>query len=723
MERISHYRTIRHSILSKFLIAFLAVSLVPLFLLGYYSLFTLKSISKEATRSAAQNLDHIVTDSIQLRVKIIALKVEHFLHEREQDLFTLSLIPRDSASYLSFYRLHNAPVWKRIEMGNKIRGEKVSVPLYVEISFVDPSGNEKLKVRNGRVVPSTNLKNVSNPENTLFKCENYFNKTINLKKGEIYVSHLVGYYVTREEQLAGAASPETAVNGKEYKGIIRFATPIYSDGTLSGIVTIALDQCHLMEMTQHILPIGSEFTLFPSYSSGNYAFMFDDEGWIITHPKFWNIRGVKRDGSPVVKDFKNYDFAKISAGTVPFNLFKAIDVHPNYRLIARDVIYLHRSGITSTFNVGHTERVMAYAPIFYNRGEYKETGVFGGIVLGACVDSFHSAAKETARKIDLKLVKMERNTLIFFAITGFSIALIAVVVARHFSEPIKMLMNSVESISRGNYDLDISVSTRDEIEALAEHIHRMAKRIKYQTKLEQELSRTNRLSSLGILAAGLAHEIRNPITGINLLLDDLHDRMRDHPEERKLMQKALNEIERLDTLVHELLLFARPAEPEFVETDVSEFIESTLIMVRKQCRKQGIAISIDVEDNLPKITMDKNRIKQAILNIILNAMRAMPEGGVIRIWAKIIEQDSTKWLETGIQDSGHGIPPEDLEFIFDPFFSRTSGGIGLGLTIAYSIVRKHNGNIVVESKEGSGATFRIHLPVSNDLSNGPGEEK
>ena len=142
------------------------------------------------------------------------------------------------------------------------------------------------------------LRDVSKPENTTFKSERYFQETLKLKSREIYVSRVTGWYVNRNQQLGRAERIEDAVEGKKFEGVIRFAIPCIGEtGEYEGIVMLSLDHRHLMEFTQHVLPTDERFVVYPSYASGNYAFMFDDEGWIICHPKFYNIRGILPDGT------------------------------------------------------------------------------------------------------------------------------------------------------------------------------------------------------------------------------------------------------------------------------------------------------------------------------------------------------------------------------------------------------------------------------------------
>jgi signal transduction histidine kinase len=230
------------------------------------------------------------------------------------------------------------------------------------------------------------------------------------------------------------------------------------------------------------------------------------------------------------------------------------------------------------------------------------------------------------------------------------------------------------------------------------------------------LRRSDRLISLGVLAAGFAHEMRNPLTGISLLLDDLHDHLGDRPEERDMIQKSLKEIDRLENLIDGILDFAAPSRrTHLVVRPVGEVVQATLFLVNKQCKNQNIRLTVEVEDSLPPVNLDPERLQQALLNLLLNAIQAMPDGGTVSLEVSQVNGDATLLGEPAIRiavrDTGKGIGAEDLPYIFDPFFTRNPGGTGLGLAIVHSIVEEHGGRISVSSQVGQGASFWMDLPV------------
>jgi signal transduction histidine kinase len=225
-------------------------------------------------------------------------------------------------------------------------------------------------------------------------------------------------------------------------------------------------------------------------------------------------------------------------------------------------------------------------------------------------------------------------------------------------------------------------------------------------RLREEMTRMDRLASLGKLSAGIAHEVRNPLTGVSLLLDDLHDRADSDPRSQAMMQKALAEIERVERLISSLLNFASPPKAQFREGDLNRVVQDTILLLRRLCEQQKVALSFTPED-IPPFRFDIEKIKQALLNLVKNALEAMPQGG--RIAISTGTEDGTAIIT--VADNGPGIAADDLPLIFEPFFTRKGAGTGLGLSITQRIVEEHHGRIAVESGQGNGTTFIIHLPM------------
>jgi signal transduction histidine kinase len=228
-------------------------------------------------------------------------------------------------------------------------------------------------------------------------------------------------------------------------------------------------------------------------------------------------------------------------------------------------------------------------------------------------------------------------------------------------------------------------------------------------KTEAQLIRSDKLAALGQLAAGFAHEIRNPLTSINILIHSMTEGLPygdSHKEDLKVVEEEIN---RINEIVDQFLRFAKPAPPLLDKAEVGSLFEETLQLLRPQIEKQQILVQKEFQA-LPIILMDREQMKQAILNLLLNAIQAMPGGG--RLTLKGENSKDGQWVHILIRDSGVGVPSEDMNKLFDPFFSTKEGGVGLGLSIAHRIIDQHHGKIEVESTPGEGTLFTVWLPIS-----------
>ena len=228
-------------------------------------------------------------------------------------------------------------------------------------------------------------------------------------------------------------------------------------------------------------------------------------------------------------------------------------------------------------------------------------------------------------------------------------------------------------------------------------------------KTEAQLVRSDKLAALGQLAAGVAHEIRNPLTSINILIHSLTENYPAGSSNREDFKVIAEEINRINEIVDQFLRFAKPAPPLLAKAEVLSIFEETLQLLRPQIEKQQILVRKDFQP-LPSILMDREQMKQAILNLLLNAVQAMPKGGRLALKGRVPE--GNRWVQLSIQDSGVGIPGEDIDKLFNPFFSTREGGVGLGLSITHRIIDQHDGKIEVESAPGKGTLFTVWLPVS-----------
>ncbi|MGZ7065242.1 MAG: GAF domain-containing sensor histidine kinase [Candidatus Aminicenantales bacterium] len=232
---------------------------------------------------------------------------------------------------------------------------------------------------------------------------------------------------------------------------------------------------------------------------------------------------------------------------------------------------------------------------------------------------------------------------------------------------------------------------------------------KEQRERFRRMIRADRLATIGELAAGAAHEIRNPLTAIKSSLQYLESRLQDHEEkEKKLLGVALQETDRIDEILAALLSFSRPSEIKKEPYNLIVTLEESLALISYQARSGAV----DIETKFPAapvvLTGDKSQIKQLFLNIFLNAIQAMERGG--KLTSEVLALGNGKVL-VRVADTGEGIPEENMDKIYDPFFTTKKGGTGLGLSICYSIVKSHQGDIEVRSRVGEGTTVLVTLPA------------
>jgi signal transduction histidine kinase len=271
---------------------------------------------------------------------------------------------------------------------------------------------------------------------------------------------------------------------------------------------------------------------------------------------------------------------------------------------------------------------------------------------------------------------------------------------------------------------DRQAQYRRGLEAQAETLARSHRELQEQTKLllekEAQLHRADRLSALGQLSAGLAHEIRNPLGAIKGAVEILEeDYPPGHPK-AEFYAIILKEVKRLNDVVTNFLNFARPVSMRFVPVDVREVLTSLEGLVSGQARAHRVQIFTSFHNGPARVMADEALLKQAFLNIMLNALEAMPDGGDLAIAthladlkaAGILESNGgDEWLEVVFDDTGSGIPAEHLSRVFDPFFTTKKDGTGLGLAITYRIIENHRGVIRVASQPGKGTTFVITIPL------------
>jgi two-component system sensor histidine kinase HydH len=232
-------------------------------------------------------------------------------------------------------------------------------------------------------------------------------------------------------------------------------------------------------------------------------------------------------------------------------------------------------------------------------------------------------------------------------------------------------------------------------------------------RLQLEVERSRRLASLGSLAAGVAHEIRNPLSSIKGFATYLGEKFRDDPQAGETATVLIQEVQRLDRVIARLLEFARPSALKIGAVRIADLIRHSLKLIEGDARARGVQIETEVPLDLGDVLMDEDRMSQALLNLYLNAIQAMDGGGTLEVK---VSQDRGKGRTTiVVMDNGKGIAPGDLEHVFDPYFTTKSEGTGLGLAIVHKIVDAHRGQIKVRSTLGAGTAVTLTLPDAGEV--------
>jgi signal transduction histidine kinase len=384
---------------------------------------------------------------------------------------------------------------------------------------------------------------------------------------------------------------------------------------------------------------------------------------------------------------------------------------------------------------------------------------------------------------DVMIHLLESQRVILISIILDAIVLIvfgSFMLSRVLVKPLKDLILLTQKIGAGDLSEKIEVTSKNEIGQLIESFNLMIARLKekqehldnHLTSLElankklkqaqEELIRTEKLASIGRFAAGVAHEVGNPLGAILGYTSILERDGISQEESKDYLKRIEKEIERINRIVRELLDFVRPSQFEICDVEVNKVIENTLSLISHQKNFWGIKAQLDLQPNLPTIKGDESKVSQVLINIILNSIDAMPNGGILTIQTKEYAVENSlvdplqqfysprrredpmesnyshvrksdpfaaiftkfskgdRLVKIGISDTGIGIKEEDIKSIFDPFFTTKAPdkGTGLGLSVSLKIVESMEGEIRVESEEGKGSTFEVYFPVATHGKNG-----
>lgn len=326
--------------------------------------------------------------------------------------------------------------------------------------------------------------------------------------------------------------------------------------------------------------------------------------------------------------------------------------------------------------------------------------------------------------LERKFKDAERKALwTFLAVTFGGLTLstaICFLLSRTIMRPITSLVHATENLGRGNLEERVELERSPlEIAALGRAFNTMVASIRerderLQRQTQEELMRSDRLAMIGQLAAGVAHEINNPLGSILLFSRLLLQQAPAEGTVRQNLERIEKETKRCHTIVQSLLEFARQREPKIEVVVVNDLLEKTIKLFENQFLFHNIEVNQDYQPDLPTIHADPGQLQQVFMNIIINAADAMKGRGQLTITTRAAEKDGQ--VEISVVDTGCGIPPEEIQRIFEPFFT-TKGvghGTGLGLSVSYGIVQRHGGTLRVSSRVGKGSTFVVVLPRSKE---------
>jgi len=293
---------------------------------------------------------------------------------------------------------------------------------------------------------------------------------------------------------------------------------------------------------------------------------------------------------------------------------------------------------------------------------------------------------------------------------GLAVALAVFVFTLRTLRPLGVLRKRTRQVAGGEYAQRTGVTSHDEIGDLAREFDAMADAIQER---ERRLIRSERLATVGRMAAQIAHEVRNPLSSIGLNAELLGDELAPGADEaRRLIASIIGEVDRLAEITETYLRFARLPRPKLESEDLGVIVRSVIDFSRGELAQDGIALSVDIAPELPELPADEAQLRQALINLVRNAREAMADSPVKRLEIGVRADAAAGRLTVQVSDSGSGIDGGDLGKIFDPFFSTKERGTGLGLALVQQIVVDHGGQIEVESRAGRGTTFTIGFPVA-----------
>jgi signal transduction histidine kinase len=292
---------------------------------------------------------------------------------------------------------------------------------------------------------------------------------------------------------------------------------------------------------------------------------------------------------------------------------------------------------------------------------------------------------------------------------------LTIFLARRYTLPIHRLATGVKDVSEGDLSVTFDVESSDEIGELAENLNEMVEKLKEKEQLEKRLFEAEHLSKVGQLASGIAHEIRNPLNYISLAIDHLKSELLPAcggrgAELESIAENIKEEVRKANYMVLNFMNYGRPLKLRLQRISYPALIDKAMPLLQDKLKENQIEVNREIPQGLPPMLVDPELMRNCLCNFISNAAQAMPEGGTITLGASL--DPEAQEFQLTFTDQGVGIEPQDLEKVFQPYFTTKEAGIGLGLAITERIIKEHGGRLEVQSLRGEGTTFTVRLPVA-----------
>ncbi len=786
-------------------------------------LSAIKTVGDSATQDAVRALDLRSREAIESLTTETARQIATFLYERDEDVLAAASVDPSEAAFRRFldhrkrdlfqhgaYTLsEDKKAWVPVEpvklepkvtrqvtpdnskdfhaRAPEYLGKRERRPLFLEMSYVGLDGREKLKVTNGDLLPRE-LRNVADKAQTFVKAETYWPDLKKLKAGDIYVSDVIGAYVP--SKVVGPYTPASAEKagipfapeksayagtenpqGKHFRGIVRWATPVVKGGVVVGYVTLALDHDHIRQFTDRLMPTDERYTPIADAIKGNYAFIWDYKSRSIAHPRDYFIVGFDpATGQPVTPWLDNELYQQWQASNLPSWKFLAgvepfhdqnLKKKPAKELVkagtvALDCRYLNFSPQCEGWNAltdhgGSGSFVIFFsglwklttaAAIPYYTGQYGKTKQgFGFVTVGANVDDFHKAATESGKRIskliDEKGVDFKRQragmvsgideslTGTAWGLLGSTLAMVAVVIfiailmANFLTTRITRMISGINRFEGGDLAYRLETVSKDEMGDLARSFNTMAdgvaesfKRLDEARVKAEEANRTK-----SEFLASVSHELRTPLNGILGFAEILEAEAQVEGHDmyaRTILDSGKHLLKVVNDLLDLSKIEAGRMELNPQNFQLAPLVEEVAGLHRGEAEAKGLAFELRMAADLPAVMhADATRLRQVLNNLLNNAIKFTSKGSV---GLSVMPEESN--IVFIVSDTGCGISQVCQPTVFEKFKqlenfnTRSHSGTGLGLALVKEFAGMMGGEVRLQSEPDVGSSFTLILPAA-----------